>query len=507
MTRRRGRSARVRDRAEKSALPPRMPALARRLIPQEVLDAEGLERIHEASMQILEEVGIAFRDETALADWRRLGARVEGELVFPDRDLVMELVGRAPGEFDLVSRNPERVVAMGGRNTVFSPMQGAPYVRDLDGVRRQSTLDDLDTFSKLTQMAPCFHVAGGFTCEANDQPVPWRHLLFNASNLLYTDLPYFGATTSRERAEDSVAMARIVHGDEVMDRGAVLIGHISGNSPRLWDETMLEAARVYARNGQAVLMSPFVLASANTPADVPATLAQLNAEALAGIAYVQGVHSGARTIYGQYMASISLQSGAPMAGTPELVLMTLGVGQLARRYGLPWRTTAAQASSKSFDAQSGYESASAMMGGILAGANLMLHAGGWDESGLVNCMAKFVVDAEQNELYHRLGRGIDFDAFDDALATIREIAPGGHYLGTDFTLAHFETAFMMPRLMDYSSHDQWQAAGARDVATRARDRAREMLAAYEPPPLDPARREALEAFIEQRKEQIHPELA
>jgi len=270
MTRRRGRSARVRDRAEKSALPPRMPALARRLIPQEVLDAEGLERIHEASMQILEEVGIAFRDETALADWRRLGARVEGELVFPGRDLVMELVGRAPGEFDLGSRNPERVVAMGGRNTVFSPMQGAPYVRDLDGVRRQSTLDDLDTFSKLTQMAPCFHVAGGFTCEANDQPVPWRHLLFNASNLLYTDLPYFGATTSRERAEDSVAMARIVHGDEVMDRGAVLIGHISGNSPRLWDETMLEAARVYARNGQAVLMSPIVLASANTPADVAA---------------------------------------------------------------------------------------------------------------------------------------------------------------------------------------------------------------------------------------------
>ena len=318
--RRRGREERVKARENERAQR-RFPPLRRRLQPFEVLTPEELERIHDASMGILEQVGIAFRDATALADWRRLGAKVEDDKVFLDRHMVMELVGQAPATFDMASRNPDRRITIGGPHTVFAPMQGAPHVRDLDGVRRQSTLADLDVFSKLTQMLPCLHIAGGFTCEANDLPVPWRHLHFVASNLLWTDLPFFGATTSRERAEDSVAMARIVHGAEVVDRGSVLIGHISGNSPLLWDETMLDAARVYAKNGQVVLMSPFVLASANTPADIPATLAQINAEALAGISYIQAVAPGTRTIYGQYMASISLQTGAPMAGTPELALM------------------------------------------------------------------------------------------------------------------------------------------------------------------------------------------
>ena len=493
----------MREREHKRATR-RLPPLQRRLQPFEVLDAEGLERIHQASMAILEEVGVAFRDEQALADWRRLGAKVVDDKVFPGREMIMELVGKAPAEFDMASRNPQRRITIGGRSTVFAPMQGAPHVRDLDGVRRQSTLADLDVFSKLTQMLPCMHIAGGFTCEPNDLPVPSRHLHLVASNLVWTDLPFFGATTSRVRAEDTVAMARIINGAEFSDQQASVIGHISGNSPLLWDETMLDAARVYATSGQVVLMSPFVLASANTPADIPATLAQLNAEALAGIAYVQGIAPGARTIYGQYMASISLRTGAPMAGTPELPLMVFAVGQLARRYRLPWRTTAAQASSKLFDAQSGYESAPGMMAGILAGANLMLHAGGWDEGGLVNCMAKFVVDAEQNELYHRLGRGIDFDTFDDACAAIRDVTPGGHYFDAAFTLAHFEDAFMMPTLMDFSNHQQWLAEGNKDLAARARERVKEMLENYQAPPIDPGRKEELEAFIEKREREIEP---
>ncbi len=503
--RRRGREERVRAR-ETARRERRLPPLRRRLQPFEVLAPEELERIHDASMRILEEVGVAFRDPTALSDWRRYGAKVVDDKVFLDRHMVMELVGKAPAEFDMASRNPDRRITIGGPYTVFAPMQGAPHVRDLDGVRRQSTLADLDIFSKLTQMLPCMHIAGGFTCEANDLPVPWRHLDFVASNLLWTDLPTFGATTSRERAEDTVSMARILHGAEFMDRDATLIGHISGNSPLLWDETMLDAARVYAKSGQVVLMSPFVLASANTPADIPATLAQLNAEALAGISYVQSIAPGTRTIYGQYMASISLRTGAPMAGTPELPLMVFAVGQLARKYGLPWRTTGSQASSKLFDAQSGYESAPGMMAGILAGANLMLHCGGWDEAGLTNCMAKFVVDAEQNELYHRLGRGIDFESFEGACEAIRAVTPGGHYLGAEFTLAHFEDAFAMPTLMDFLSEQQWQAEGSKDLPTRARERVREMLASYEAPALDPSRKEALEDFMERRKRQIDPSL-
>ena len=504
-SRRRGREQRVRARAHERATR-RFPVLHNRLKFFEILDEKELEKVHDASMRILEDVGVSFRDPTAIADWKRLGATVRGERVHIDRHLVMELIAKAPGKFEMASRNPDRAISIGGRNVVFAPMQGAPVVRDLDGVRRASSLADIDTFNKLTQAMPCYHIAGGFIVEANDLPVPWRHLHFVASNFIYTDMPIFGATTSRERAQDTIEMARIVHGDEFLNRNAVAIGHSSGNSPLLWDEIMLESARVYAGAGQVVMMSPFVLASANTPADIPGTIAQFNAEALAGLAYIQGVVPGAKVIYGVYLASISLQTGAPMAGTPELALMTYAVGQLARRYGLPWRCTAAQASSKVFDAQSGYESAPGMMAGILAGANVMLHAGGWDEAGIVNCMAKFIVDGEQNVLYHRLGRGITFENFEEALDAIAQVEPSGHYLDADFTMKHFETGFIMPELMDFSSYEQWEADGAKDLATRARARARELLAAYETPAMDPARREALDAFVERRKTEIDPSI-
>ncbi len=503
--RRRGRAQRVRERAERRATL-RLPTLRNRLKFVEILDAEELEKIHAASMDILEDVGVVFRDPRAIEDWRRLGATVEDDRVHIDRHLAMELIAKAPAEFEMASRNPARHIRIGGRNVVFAPMQGAPVVRDLDGVRRESTLADIHLFNKLTQLLPCYHISGGFVVEANDLPVPWRHLHFVASNFIHTDMPIFGATTTRERVEDTIEMARIVHGAKFIRDNAVAIGHASGNSPLLWDEIMLTAARGYVESGQVAMMSPFVLAAANTPADVPATIAQYNAEALAGLAYIQGVVPGAKVIYGVYLASISLQTGAPMAGTPELALMTFATGQLARRYRLPWRCTAAQASSKVFDAQSGYESAPGMMAGILAGANVMLHAGGWDEAGIANCMAKFVVDGEQNLLYHRLGQGIDFETFEEALEAVSEVEPSGHYLGADFTLKHFETGFLMPEIMDFSSHQQWAAEGAKDLPTRARTKARELLAAYEEPPLDPARREALDAFIERRQREIDPSI-
>lgn len=502
---RRGRAERRSARAERKARL-RYPTLVNKMKFQEVLDEEGLESIHNASMTILEEIGIAFRDGVALEGWRNFGAKVVGDTVFLGRDMVMELIAKAPAEFAMASRNPERSIRIGGRNTVFAPMQGAPNVRDLEGVRRFSTLQDLHDFNKLTQMMPCQHIAGGFIVEANDQPVPHRHLDFVSSNLIHTDMPFFGATTSGERARDSIEMTRIVHGQEFMDDNATLVCQVSGNSPRLWDETMLEAGRIYARAGQVVLMSPFVLASANTPADVAGTIAQLNAEALSGIAYMQVVAPGGKTIYGQYTASISLKTGAPMAGTPEIALVNFAVGQLARKYGLPWRTTGSQASSKLFDAQSGYESAPGMMTAILGGANLILHAGGWDEGGLVNCFAKFVVDCEQNELYHRLGQGIRLDRLDEAVDAVRGIEPSGHYLGADFTMKYFEEAFAMPEILDFSSHPQWTAEGEKDVGQRAREKARTMLASYQAPALDIAIREELDDFVRRRKADINPNL-
>lgn len=485
---------------------PRLSTITYGISPVEVVNQDQLERIHQASLRILREVGIEFRDEPALRQWKEAGADVVGQRVRLESDLVMSLIAKAPRSFEMTSRDTSRRVRIGLDTMTFGTMQGAPNVRDLSGVRRSFTLEDLRNLNRLTQALPGFHIAGGFTCEPTDIAVPWRHLHINRSSLVETDMPYFGLTTGQERAEDSVAMARIVHGRAFMDENAVIAGHVSGNSPLVWDSTMLEGLRVYALANQVVLLSPFVLGAANTPADIPATVAQLNAEALAALAYTQLVAPGAKMIYGQYSVSVSMRSGAPMSGMPEVTLINAVIGQLARRYGLPWRTTASQSSAKTFDAQSGYESAVAYMSGASACANLMMHAGGWDEAGLVCCMAKFVADAEQNLLMAKYAQGISFDFFEEALEAVWRIGPGGHYLGDAFTLKRFRDAFIAPEILDYLSFEQWRVQGSRDMAERCREKAKTLLANYQPPPLDPARREELDAFVAKRQEQISPSL-
>lgn len=503
--RRGGRAAVLAARVNESK--PRLGTINYGIQPVEVLTAEQLERIHQASLAILREVGVEFRDDTAIKQWRDAGADVQGQRVRLEGDMVMSLIAKAPHGFELTSREPSRRVTISPQTMTFVTMQGAPNVRDLQGVRRASKMEDLRNMNRLTQMLPGFHVAGGFTCEPTDVAVPWRHLHINHSSLVETNMPFFGLTTGTERSEDSIAMARIVHGKAFMDENAVMVGQVSGNSPLVWDSTMLEGLRVYAQANQAVLLSPFVLGAANTPADVPATVAQLNAEALAALAYTQLVAPGAKMIYGQYSVSVSMRSGAPMSGMPEVTLINAMIGQLARRYGLPWRTTASQASAKSFDAQSGYESAIAYMSGATAKANLMMHAGGWDEAGMVCCMAKFVADAEQNLLIAKYARGISFDHFDEALAAVRRIGPGGHYLGDSFTLKRFKEAFIIPEILDYLSYEQWTVEGSKDMAQRCRVKATAILQSYQQPLLDVAVREELDAYVVKRQEQISPSIA
>ncbi|MBZ9764959.1 trimethylamine methyltransferase family protein [Mesorhizobium sp. CA8] len=504
--RRQGREKRKTDRADRRASL-RLPHVKNVLPFTEVLDGESFTRVHNAAMTILEEIGIAFRCEKALEDWRRAGAKVKGSLVFPERGMIDELVAKAPKQWEFASRNPDRRVSFGGRDTLFSPVQGPPYVRDLEGVRRESTLEDVHAFNKLVQKSPCYQIGPGFIVEAMDIPVPHRHLEWIRSTLVHTDLPFFGVPNNPEYSLDCLEMTRIVHGRDLVANNAVLVNHINCVSPRMWDDVLLQCARHYADAGQVCLMSPFVLAQANAPADIAASIAQLSAEALAGIAYMQIYKPGTKCVFGQYTASTSLKSGAPMAGVPEIALIQYGVGQMARHYGLPWRTTAAQASSKVFDAQSGYESAMGMYTGITAGANLMLHAGGWDESGLVTCYAKLIVEAEQCVLYHRLAQGVSLDRLDAAMEAIRRIEPQGHYLGDPFTIEVFEDSFLMPELFDYDTYPQWKANGSKDAATRAREKAKAIIAEYEPPPMDEAVREELDAFVDRRKREISPEIS
>ncbi|MEZ5845740.1 MAG: trimethylamine methyltransferase family protein [Geminicoccaceae bacterium] len=498
--RRGGRSAR---RAERTSSAIRsLPALRRKIPVYEVLNAEGLEMIHDASLRILEEIGIDFRDEESLAIWREAGADIRGERVHIPRDLLMSLAGKAPPVFTMNARNPERSTDVGGNSMTFGPTYGSPFVRMFDNERRYGTLDDLAIFHKLAHMAPALHNTGAVTCEPTDSPVSRRHLHITASAIRHSDKPFMGPVTAPERAQDAIDMAGLVMGEEFVKNNAVMVSIMNCNSPLVWDETMLGALKVYARGGQASILAPFTLAGANTPASTVATVASLNAEALAAIAFAQAVQPGARVIYGNFLSTVSMKSGAPMTGNSECALMNFMIGQLARKYNVPWRSSGMITGSKIMDAQAAYESAFNMMPILLAGANYIMHTAGWTEAGLTANLSKFMLDAEQMEMLHKMGQGPSFDDFDEAMDAIREVGPAGHFFGTSHTQNHFQNAFFMSELADNNSFEQWEIDGSKDMTKRGFDAAEKALKDYVQPTLDPAIDEAISAFITKREEQI-----
>ena len=499
-SRRGGRGARRELRADRTT--PMLPALKRNLPLVEPMSAEQVEKIDRASMDILEEVGVVFRDPVALEDWRRAGADVRGETVHLDRGLVRELIATIPSEFTYHARNPENNLPFGKDHMIFVPMTGAPYLRDLDDQRRGPTLEDLATFHKLSHMSPALHSSAHHIVEPMDHVVAHRHLRITYSSMKYSDKTFMGMTTSPKNAEDVIKMCQILFGAEFMETHPVVTGNCNGNSPLVWDETMLGAMRAFCRHNQPVLCSPFVLGGANTPASTAPAVAQLNAEALSALAYTQVVRKGAPAIYGHYLSTVSMKSGSPMAGTPEISLMNFMIGQMARYYDIPWRTSNTLGGAKTFDAQAGYESASTMMAALLSGANYLWHSAGWNEAGMHCSIAKFVVDAEQCAMGYRMVQGINWGDFDEALAAVRDIGPGGHYLGHPHTQDNFQTAFFMPQLFNNDSIEQWIADGSKEITERALEEAKAILAAYQEPALDEATNDALLDFIARREREI-----
>jgi len=479
-----------------------LPPLKRKLPLTEPMTPDQIEKIDAASMDILENVGVQFRDVIALADWEAAGAKVEGEMVYLDRYLVRELIATIPETFTYQARNPANSLHFGSDHGMFIPMTGAPFLRDLDDVRRNPTLDDLANFHKLSHMLPALHSSAHHIVEPYDHPISQRHLRITYSSMKHSDKTFMGMTTSPKNAEDVMDMCAILFGDDYIDTHPVVTGNCNGNSPLVWDETMLGALRAFCKRNQPILCSPFVLGGANTPASVPATVAQLNAEALSALAYTQVVRIGAPAIYGHYLSTVSMKSGAPMAGTPEISLMNFMIGQMARFYGVPWRTSNTLGGAKTFDAQAGYESAMTMNAVLMAGANYMWHSAGWNEAGMHCSTAKFIVDAEICEMGYRMAQGVNWDDFDAALSAVPDIGPGGHYLGHPHTLEHFQEAFFMPEMFDNNSIEQWQAEGGVEINERALNKARAMLNEYEEPKLDDGVNEALLDYIARREREI-----
>jgi trimethylamine--corrinoid protein Co-methyltransferase len=481
-----------------------LPALKRKLPLTEPMTPDQIEKIDAASMDILENVGVQFRDDIALADWKRAGAKVVGEMVYLDRHLVRELIAMIPETFTYHARNPANSLPFGGDHGIFVPMTGAPFLRDLDDVRRNPTLDDLANFHKLSHMLPALHSSAHHIVEPYDHPISQRHLRITYSSMKHSDKTFMGMTTSPKNAQDVIEMCAILFGEDYIDTHPVVTGNCNGNSPLVWDETMLGALRAFCKRNQPILCSPFVLGGANTPASVPATVAQLNAEALSALAYTQVVRKGSPAIYGHYLSTVSMKSGAPMAGTPEISLMNFMIGQMARFYGVPWRTSNTLGGAKTFDAQAGYESAMTMNAVLMAGANYMWHSAGWNEAGMHCSTAKFIVDAEMCEMGYRMAQGVNWDDFDAALAAVPDVGPGGHYLGHPHTLEHFQKAFFMPEMFDNNSIEQWQAEGGIEINERALNKARAMLNEYEEPKLDEGVNEALLDYIARREREIAP---
>ena len=504
--RRAGRAGGGREsrRAARTAGPvEQLGAILRRIPKVELLSAEGLELIEHNADTILEEVGIEFHDDQECLDmFRDAGADVRETRVRFPRGLARQLCSTAPAQYTQHARNPERSVQIGGDHTVFAPVYGPPFVRDLDGGRRYGTIEDFRNFVKLAYLSPALHHSGGTVCEPVDVPINKRHLDMVYAHMRWSDKPFMGSVTHPERAADTVAMAKILFGDAFVDENCVCTSLINANSPMVYDATMLGALKAYAKAGQATVVSPFILSGAMAPVTVAGVMAQTLAEAMAGIAVTQLCRPGTPVVFGSFSSSISMQSGAPTFGTPEPALALFGLAALARRLNLPFRNGGSLCASKLPDAQAAYESANTLMPTVLAGVNFVLHAAGWLEGGLASSYEKLIMDADQLAMHQVMAGGYDLSENGQALGAVREVGPGSHYLGCQHTQDNFETAFWRSAVADNNSFEQWQSDGAKDIVVRANERWKAMLASYEAPPLDPAIDEALNAFIAKKKESL-----
>ena len=494
-----GRQARQAERAQKGAGHGR-PYIVRNIPTYDVLSEENLIRIEQAADRVLAETGIEFRDDPeALALWKRAGARVEGVLVRFEPGMLREILRSAPAEFTQHARNPARSVQIGGRNVVFSPAYGSPFVMDLDRGRRFGTLEDFRNFIKLAQSSPNFHHSGGTICEPTDLPVNKRHLDMVLAHIELSDRPYMGSVTAESRAEDSIEMSRILFGTDFVDRNCVILGNVNVNSPLVWDGTMTTSLRAYARANQAAVIVPFILGGAMGPVTNAGGIVQSLAETMAGCALTQLERKGAPVIFGNFLSSMSLRSGSPTFGTPEPAIGSQVIGQLARRLNLPLRCSGNFTTSKLPDGQAMMEGTMSMLAAIHCGANFILHSAGFLDGLLSMSYEKFMLDADLCGALHAYLDGIRIDEDQLAVEAFAEVGPGNHFFGSAHTLRHYETAFWDSGLSDNEPFEKWEAAGSTDAATRANRAWKQRLAEYEAPPLDEGVREGLRDFVARKK--------
>jgi trimethylamine--corrinoid protein Co-methyltransferase len=468
----------------------------------EVLSEDAMATLDAGWRRLVTEIGVEFMSERALALFREAGQKVEDNTVFLDPDFVLEQVARAPREFDVQARNHAHDVHIGGDAMAFGAVYGPPFVRE-GAVRRDATMADFKNFARLAQAFGVLDSAGGVVCEPNDVPLDSRHLDMVYALQTLTDKVYMGNVVSGVNAADTIAMTEIVFGSrESIEQTPATISLINCNSPLRWDERMLEAQFEYSAANQAVVLTPFILMGAMSPVTVPAALVQQMAEALSGITLSQLIRPGSPVIFGSFLSNIDMQSGSPTFGTPESGIGLLCTGQIARHFGLPFRTGGGLTSSQVTDAQAGYEALMTLLPTFLAGANWVMHSAGWLEGGLVAGYEKFVMDVELLQMLQAEFTPLEIDEGSLAFDAHTEVGHGGHFLGAMHTLERFRDCFYRPLLSSSENFERWSKNGGKEAAERAGEIYRRKLSEYEPPAIDETVREELADYVTRRRAEL-----
>ena len=493
-------------RAERAARP--APSTARyrhlqhRFTPSAVVSEDELEAIHQTSLQILEEMGMDFMHDGAREILRQAGAEVKAgsERVRIPRELILQAIKTCPSEFTLHARNPERNVAIGGKNLAFAQVASPPNCSDMQGGRRAGNQVDFRNMLKLAQRYDIVHCTGGYPVEPVDLHSSVRHLDCLSDIAKLTDKAFHAYSLGQARNLDGLEIARIARGisAEQMELEPSLFTIINSSSPLRLDTPMLQGIIEMSSRNQIVMLTPFTLAGAMAPVTIAGALAQQNAEALAGIAFTQLVRPGAPVVYGGFTSNVDMKSGAPAFGTPEYMKAVLAGGQLCRKYGIPYRTSNVNAAN-TVDAQAAYESVFSLWALMQGGGNFIMHSAGWMEGGLTCSFEKFILDCDLLQMVAEFLTPLDVSPAGLAMDAIREVGPGGHYFGTAHTLERFETAFYSPILSDWRNFETWQEAGSPTAYQKANAVWQRELAAYERPEMDPAIEEELDAFVARRK--------
>jgi trimethylamine--corrinoid protein Co-methyltransferase len=454
----------------------------------------------------LSDIGIKVLEGEARSILGKAGCAVDeiNEVVKFDPDLVMEMVAFAPERTELHARNPDYNLTLGGDEIIFSSVMCPPFANDLDRGRRNGTFEEMCEYVKLVHSINAVHQAGGGGFEPLDLPPETRHLDVGYAHATLTDKTWKAWVNGRERSRDAIALVKIMMGmnDDELAARPVITAPINTNSPLMIDAPMAEGIIEMARAAQPLVIAPFTMAGAMSPATEAGALSVQNAEALAGLVLTQAVRKGAPVIYGSYLTNVDMRSGSPIFGTPVFAKTTWASGQLARRYGVPFRSSL-NTGSNSVDAQAAYETEMCLWAAVTAHANILFGSAGWLEGGLSASYEKLILDAELLQLITQSFQPIVVNEDTLGFDAIREVGHGGHFFGSPHTMERYKDAFYHPILTDTRTFETWTEQGGDTAEQRANGIWKRMLAEYERPPIDEAVDEAMRDFVARRKLEIN----